>query len=98
MEFFLPLDTRPLPSGLPLFLVPFVFLAVKAAANLAEGRAVLPSMDYAEWWFREQASMGDSARMAGGITYLWSQLEYKLSDYVSTAQGIGAGRLCRYDR
>jgi hypothetical protein len=83
-------DTRYLPTGRPLVLIPLVFLVGIAAVRIASSGTLLPGSNYADAWFNLESQI-TSARVSGGLDYIAAQILGKGYFYAVLALGIGCG-------
>ena len=79
-----------LPPGWPLFLLGLLIPFIQCLARVLGGGPFLPETSYGEDWAQKTTQV-EAARAAGGLAYLWIQVESKLLYYRLLLQGIGAG-------
>jgi hypothetical protein len=84
------IDTHGLPSSFWVLAVPLAFLFAVAAARAATTGTLLPSNTYSDRWLDLTTSL-ESARSAGGFSYLVTQVASKFALLPNFALGIGFG-------
>jgi len=86
------LDTTHLPSGKWMYLLWFLPFIWAILVRLMSGGGLLPEATYGEMWYGLHADI-QRARAAGGLAYLWVQINSKIYFYPPLVQSIGGGLL-----